>query len=72
MPRLPKKNIYLTIEAAKMVVETSLLLGIPGLLILNALSNYLTKKKLEKMEAEMRAKGVREETIIIAKYFMGD
>jgi hypothetical protein len=52
-----------------MLVETSLLLGIPVLLILNALDNYYQKQEFKKIEKEMREKGLSEKTILLAKHF---
>jgi len=49
--------------------EVSVLVGIPMLLVLNALDNYFQRQKLKELEKEMREKGIDEETIIIARHF---
>ncbi len=53
-----------------MLIETSLLVAIPMLLILNMLSNYFKKQKFKKLEKEMRGRGIDEDAILIARHFL--
>jgi len=58
------------VEVKKMfIIPSTGLFGIFVVAIVWALVSYSDKKKLKKLETEMREKGVDEETIIIARHF---